>query len=203
MLACDWVGNSYSPSMMRTACLMPSSNVAVLALDRALDDRRLADVLVQLVVAGEIRLRVRPRHLEGLRGLDRVPFLLGDDREQVLDPDHLGARNILDRAFVDLDRHRAGDARADHAGMQHAGQPHVVDHLQLREHLAGRSRRGNDWPMTLNSDGFLSGALTSTASPLLSLAVPVHLRVEVAPADQLGIGDALAGVRAWHERRRR
>ena len=69
-------------------------------------------------------------------GLDRVPFLLGDDRKEVLDPDGLGARNVFDRALVDLDRHSAGDSRADHARMQHSRKPHVVDHLQRAEDLA-------------------------------------------------------------------
>ena len=66
--------------------------IAVLALELALDDRRLADVLEQPFVTGKVRLRVRPGHLERTRGLDRIPFLLGDDGEQVLDPDRPSAR---------------------------------------------------------------------------------------------------------------
>src|SRR5207245_8017670 len=42
--------------------------VAVLALELTLDDRRLADVVVQSVVAGEIRLRLRPGYFQRARG---------------------------------------------------------------------------------------------------------------------------------------
>src|SRR5881396_888129 len=89
--------------------------VAVLALELALDDRRPADVRMQLVVAGEIRLRLGPGYFQCTRSLDRVPFLLGDNGEQVLDPDRLGARDVLDRILVDLDRNRARDGGPNHA----------------------------------------------------------------------------------------
>ena len=93
-------------------------------------------MLVQLLVAREVWARIRPRHLQGSRCLDGVPFLLGNNGEQILDPDHLRAGDIFDRCFVDLDRHRARNPWPDHAGMQHAWQPHVVYHFKRAEDLA-------------------------------------------------------------------
>ena len=167
---------------------------AVLALDEALDHRGVANMRMQGVMAGEIRLGFRPGHLEGLRRLDGVPFLLGHDREQVLDPDHLRARDLRDRAFVDLDRHRARDRRADHAGMQHAGQPHVVDHVQRAEHLAGQIAAAERFADDLELVGRLQRHLDVDRERVRGLAVPVHLAVEIAPADELRIGDAARGV---------
>ena len=122
---------------------------------------RLADMIVQLVVAGEIRAcdsdQVTFRAC--CSRLDRVPFLRRDHGEKVLDPDDLRAGNIADRAFVHRDRHRARDWRADHAGMQHAGQAHVGDHVERAEHLprhvAARHRLADDLEFVR---GFFSGA---------------------------------------------
>src|SRR5262244_2080675 len=118
MLEWDWVGYSYCPSITRAACLRPSSTEPFSRWMPRLITGALR-VIMQLVVAGEVRLRLRPGHLEGSRRLDGVPFLLGNDGEEVLDPDHLGAGNVLDRGLVDLDRNRACNRRADHARVQH------------------------------------------------------------------------------------
>ena len=107
----------------------------LLGVDLALAHRRLADVVVERGLVGERRLGVRPLDLELLRRLDRVPFLVGDDAEEALVPDHFGAGNVLDRAFVDLDRHRAGDRRADHAAMHHARHLDVGAEVFLRVDL--------------------------------------------------------------------
>ena len=158
MLAWDCVGYSYSPSMMRAACLKPSSTEPFSRWIMRLTTGALRICVVQPVIAREIRLRLRPGHLEGRRRLDGVPFLLGHDREQVLDPDHLRAGNVCDRAFIDLDRHGARDRRADHARVQHAGQPQVVDMVKRAEHLAGqippRQRLADDLELV----GVFSGA---------------------------------------------
>ena len=104
----------------------------LLVVDLALAHRRLADVVVERGLVGERRLGVRPFDLELLRRLDRVPFLVGDHAEEALVPDHLGAGNVLDRAFVDLHRHRAGDRRTDHAAVHHARHLHVGAEVFLR-----------------------------------------------------------------------
>src|ERR1019366_2848826 len=159
------------------------------------DDRRLADVIVELVVAGEVRLRPRPGHLQGLRRLDGVPFLLGHRGQEVLDPDHLGARNIADRLFVDRDRHRARDGGADHAGMQHAGQPDIAALLQRAEHLAGhvaaRHRLADDLEL-----GWLLERRLYLDGELLGHAVPGDGRIQIAAADEFGVSDALARIGA-------
>ena len=111
--------------------------VAILGLDMALDDRCLADVLVQLVMARKVGLGVCPRDLECLRGTYGAPFFFGDHREQVLDPNHPRSWNIFDRTFVDFDRHGSRDLRPDHARMQHARQPDVRCHLQRPEDFSG------------------------------------------------------------------
>ena len=115
MQACDWNGHSYSASITRAAVLNASSTLPTGLLVLALAHRRLADVVVERGLVGERRLAVRPFDLELLRGLDRVPFLVGDDREEVVLAHHARARDVLDRAFVDLDRRRARDRRTDHA----------------------------------------------------------------------------------------
>ena len=169
--------------------------VAVLHLEFALDDRRLADVVVQLVVAGEIRLRLRPRHLELVRGAHRVPFLRCDDRQQVLDVDHLRAGNVLDRAFVDRHRHGAGDLRPDHARMQHAGQAHVRRHFQRAEHFSGQVAARRRFADDLEILRLLDLGLAVDRKAEAKLAVPLHGRVEVPAADQFGVGNAFGRVR--------
>ena len=106
MQACDWNGHSYSASITRAAVLERLIDVAgLLGVDLALAHGRLADVIVERVLIDERRLHVRPFDLELLRRLDGVPLLVGDDAEEALVPDHLGARDVADRAFVDLHRH--------------------------------------------------------------------------------------------------
>src|SRR5262249_51214690 len=83
----------------------------LLALVLVLARRGLADVIVERRLLYEWRLRVRPFDLERLRGLDRIPFLLGIDGEEALLQIDLGAANVLDRRFVDLHRHGARDGR--------------------------------------------------------------------------------------------
>ena len=118
--ACDWNGHSYSASITLRGGLERLVDVAVLLLDLRLAHRRLADVVVERVLVGERRLDLRPFDLELLGGLDRVPFLRRDDAEEAVLVHHLRAGDVLDRALVDLDRHRARDRRTDHAAVHHA-----------------------------------------------------------------------------------
>ncbi len=149
---------------------------------------------MQPVIAGEVRLRVRPRHLEGGRRLDGAPFLRSHDREQILDPDHPRASNLRDRAFVDLDRHRARHLRADHASMQHAGQPEVVDEIEGTEHLAGQIAAAERFSDDLEPVRRLQRHHYVDGERVRGLAVPAHLAFEVASADELRVGNAPRGV---------
>ena len=60
-------------------------------------------------------------------GSHRCPFILGDDRQEILDPHHLGAGKILDRILVDRREVGADRRRPDHAGMQHVRHAEIVD----------------------------------------------------------------------------
>jgi hypothetical protein len=117
-------------------------------------------------------------------------FLLGDDREQVLDPHRLCARNILDGFFVNLNRDGARDLGPDHAGVQHAGQPHVRRHLQGAEHfprqIAARRRSADD----LEGLRIFELGLPSHCKAEPELAVPLYRGIEITTADQVRIGDA-------------
>ena len=154
----------------------------------------LADVVVQRLLVDERRLAARPLHLELLHRLDRVPFLVGDHREEVVLPHHARARNVLDRGFVDLDRGRARDRRADHAGMHHARNLHVGDERLLAEHLGcdvGAFDRLADDLVVLR---VLRLGLAGGVERIADLLVPFELDVEIAPADQLGVARLLGRV---------
>ena len=137
MQACDWNGHSYSASITRAAVLNASSTLPTGLHVLALAHRRLADVVVERGLLGKRRRRVRPLDLDRLGRLDGVPLLVGDHGEEIVLAHHPRAGDVLDRGLVDPDRGRAGDRRADHAGMQHAGHLHVGDERLLAEHLGG------------------------------------------------------------------
>ena len=166
----------------------------LLAVDLALAHRRVANVVVERGLIGERGLGVRPFHLERLRRLDRVPFLVGDDAEEALLPHHLGAGDLLDRAFVDLHRHRAGDGGADHAAMHHVRHLDVGAEVFLRVDLGrdvlARDRLADD-PVILRVLGL---GLAGRVEGVVELLIPVELDVEIAPADQLGVGRFLARI---------
>ncbi len=163
-------------------------------LHRTLARRRLADVIVERGLIGERRRRVRPDHLELLRRLDRVPLLVGDDAEEALVPDHLGGRDIFDRALVDTHRHGAGDRRTDHAGMDHAGHFHVGAEVFLREHLwrdvFALDRLADDLVVLR----IFRLRLARRVERIAVFAVPVEMDVEVTPADELGVAHLLGGI---------
>ena len=87
MLECDWVGIRTRPSMIRTACLMPSSKLPFSRWKSRLTIGALRMCSNNLSWPGKFGFDSDQVTLSALGGLDRVPFLLGDDREQVLDPD--------------------------------------------------------------------------------------------------------------------
>src|SRR5690349_308951 len=55
-------------------------------------------------IASRERRRLRPTHLECRRGPHGIPFLLGDNTNEVSLTHHPRARDILDRAFVNGER---------------------------------------------------------------------------------------------------
>ena len=98
-----------------------------------LTHRGLANVIVERSLIRKWRRRIRPRHLELLRGPDRVPFLVGDDAEKALVPHHARTGNVLDRTFVDADRHGARNRRTDHPAVHHARHFNVGAEIKLCE----------------------------------------------------------------------
>ena len=81
-----------------------------------------------------------PRHLERLRGLDRVPLVLGDHADEVALAHDAGGRDVLDRALVDAQRLGAGaeralSARQHHAAVQHVGDAQMMHELVAAAHL--------------------------------------------------------------------
>src|SRR2546429_3775811 len=66
----------------------------LLAFVDALARRRLADVIIERGLVNERRLYVRPLDLERLRGLDRVPLVLGVDGEEALLQIDLGTTDV-------------------------------------------------------------------------------------------------------------
>ena len=166
----------------------------ILAGGFRLAHRSVADVVVDRSLIRERRRGLRPLDLELPHRLDRIPFLVGDDAEEALVPDHLGAGNVLDRAFVDFYRYRAGDRRPDHAAVHHAGHFHVGDEVLLGEDF---------WRDVLALDRLtddlvifrvLRLGFAGRVKRIADLLVPVELDVEVATADQIGIADLLRGV---------
>ena len=165
-------------------------DIAVLFFDVALAYAGLADVVVQRGLIGERRLDLRPFHLELLGGLDRIPFLVGDDAEEALVPDHFGARNVLDRGFIDFYRHGAGNGRTDHPSMHHAGHLHVGAEIFLGEDLwrdvFALDRLADDLVLARIFRLRFAGRVERVAL----LLVPVELDIEIFAADQLGVGNA-------------
>ncbi len=167
-----------------------------LAVDALAAHRRLADVVVDRVgVVRERRLDVRPFDLELPGGLDRAPFGVGDDAEERMAfAHHAHARDALDRGLVELHRHRARDRRTDHAAVRHVRHPHVADVDLLgkdhRRDVVTRDRLADDLVLLV----VLRLRLAGRVERIADLLVPFELRVEVLPADQLGIGDLLVRV---------
>ena len=123
-----------------------------------------------------------------------VPFLLGDDGEEILDPNHARAGNVLDRAFIDSGRNGAGDFWPNHARVQHARQPHVGGHFQRAEDFAGQIATQRRCADDLKVLRLLDLGLPVHGEREAELPIPLDGRVEISAADQLCIGDVLVCV---------
>ena len=118
---------------------------------------------LDVLQVGQRRHRL-PAHLELRRGLDRILLALGDDADEVADPDdgdqsgNVAYRGLIHRdqavadEVTDID---AGIGRTNDAAMQHAGHAHIVDVNQF----AGRLRRQIDARHGLSDDGVGVGRL--------------------------------------------
>ncbi len=71
-------------------------HIAVLLFHDTFAHRRLANVIVQRGLFREWLRIGRPFHLQHLGRTDRVPFLVGDDTQETLVPNDLGAGDFLD-----------------------------------------------------------------------------------------------------------
>ena len=169
----------------------------------ALAHRRLADVIVERRLIGERRRNLRPLDLELPRRLDRIPFLVGDDAEEALVPDHLGARDILDRASSTF----TGTAPATGGRiMRPCTMPGTLMSVtksacgkDLRRDVVARNRLADD----LVGLRIFRLRLAGRVERIAVFAVPVEMDVEELPADQLGVADLLGRHRPWRGRRRR
>jgi hypothetical protein len=108
--------------------------------------------------------------------------------------DNLCARDVLDRALVDRDRHRARHLRTDHPAVHHAGHldvHHIVflgEHL--RRHVTALDRLADDLVVLVGLGLRLARGIERVAH----LLVPLELHVEVFAAEQLGVGCRLRHV---------
>ena len=166
-------------------------DLAILPLNGALDDWRMADVIMHFAMGRKIRLRLRPCDLQRLQRAHRIPFLRCDNGEQVLDMHDPRAGNFRNRGLIHPHRHRAGDGRAQHARMQHSGQAHVPWKIEFAEYLFWQV----DAPDRLADDAVilvgLQGRIGRDIVRIAPLAVPFHIRIEGMSANEFGIGDRL------------
>ena len=118
-----------------------------------------------------------PRHFQLAGGLDRLPRLLGHHADEILlDDDLHDARHSRDRAFIDAGQRGADGRRTDHAAVQHAREPHVVDELESSGHQIGKIGARN----RLAEHGPLAGGF--------ALGFRIEREVEFLAVDQLAIG---------------
>ena len=112
---------------------------------------------LDVLEVGQRRHRL-PAHLELRRRLDRIFLALGDDADEIADPDDGDqSGNVAHRGFIDRDQAGAdeiadidaGIGRTHDAAMQHAGHAHVV-HI---DQFAGRLCRQIDARHRLSDDG--------------------------------------------------
>ena len=146
---------------------------------------RLADVRVELVHRRQPG-PVRPLHLQLLRGLDRVPFALGDDAEEVLQAYDPGAVRRLPVA----EQLRAEPRRPDHAAVQHPRHANVLDVEVLARHLG----RDVDARHRLADDRVLARGLRLRPAERepepAGLALDRNRDAEQATVDELAVRDS-------------
>ncbi len=157
----------------------------------AFDDRRIANVLMQAVGAGEgIRRRRCPLHFQRARRLDCVPFTLGNYREEFSLPHQAG---IPDGVGIDTPEGASRDRRTNHAGVQHSRDPDVGDVIRGTENLSGHIATRNGGADQLVLAQRLRLRLALHIHEVADRLVPVDPRVEGLAAHQLGVGDTLYG----------
>ena len=127
-----------------------------------------------------------PLGLERARRPQRVPLAFGDHREEALDPHHAGSPDGGDRRFVHRDERGAERGRADHPGVEHAGQHQVLQVAVVPGDLRGQIRPGQ--------------RLADEAEAVVGLERRrlVHLQVQRAIADQIAVAHRPGAVLAAH-----
>ena len=79
--------------------------------------------------------------------------------------------------------------------MQHARQPHIIDHFKRAKDLAGQIPARQRLPDDLEVGRLLERCLHLDSEAVAQTAVPLDGLVEVAPPNEFGIGDAFRPVR--------
>ena len=175
MLACDWVGILVLALDDADRLLDALLELAVLALEVALDDRCLADVLEQLVVPGKFGFEFDQVTLSARAAFTAFHSFSATTASRSLIQTALAPAIWLDRASSTF----TGTAPATVGRIMRAcsmpGRRTSLTISSVPNTLPGRSLRGSDWPMILKSAGFFSGAGTSTWKPLLNR--PFHFTV--------------------------
>src|ERR1700733_1046255 len=166
-------------------------DIAILLFHHAFAHGRFANVVVERHLVRKRRRLCRPFDFQRLGCLDRIPFLVGNHAEEALIPNDLGTRNVLDRAVVDLRRHRASHWRPDHPAVDHIRRLDVGNEVLLTEHLRcdvlSLDRLTDDFVLAWLLRLRLAGRVQRVAN----LLVPGELNVEILPTDQLRIGYVL------------
>jgi hypothetical protein len=129
--------------------------------------------------------------LRPIGGTHRVPFVVGDDAEEIALAHHAGARNVGDRARIDARDPGAVPigalpARAHDAAVEHVGHAHVLHVDVLAAHLVG------------NVDARHAGADQPIVGDRLLRRLAGHLHVELLRPDEVAVRDGagrLAGDR--------
>src|SRR5262249_53060769 len=156
--------------------------------DLAFAHWRFADVIVECGLIREGRPCLRPFYLKFLCRLDRVPFLLSNDAEKTLVPHKPGSGHVRDRAFIHLDRNRAGNCRPNYATMHHPRQFDVGAEVLLRVDLGRdvfpRNRLSDDLVISM----VLRLRFSRGIEWIAVLLVPVKLDVKIAASYQIDIG---------------
>ena len=166
-------------------------DIAILLFHHALAHRHFANMVVERNLVRKRRRLCRPFDFQRLGSLNCIPFLVGNHAEEALIPDHFGARNILDRAVVDLHWYRAGYRRPDHPAVDHIRHLDVGNEVLLTEHLRS-DVLSFDWLANdLMLARLLGLSLARRVQRVAILLVPGELNVEILSADQLHIGNAL------------
>ena len=146
-------------------------------IDQQRVGRRLpANPLIDVSLRSE-RRAAGPRHAQAIGDLHRLPWLLGDDTDEVVPDDHFHeARHVAHGAFVDAVTVAPRRWRPHDAPVQHARHAHVVHELELtgdhRVHVDARHRCAEHGPFT--------------RVPALRLRIEPD--VEAPAADELAVG---------------